>query len=191
MAMISAHKSLCTPLLRQMQSVCCAQLLVEFCRRHGAWRYPVARGVHCGSAGVRAGAAVGARPSENRNCLSLRAIVWTARDATALSALTVVRGDGCHHRTRSVQRVFLSVRGYGPRKVGTASKTVETCWIEEFKKELRRRMRQPIPDQGRWLAASARSTRPRTSSAQVSRLRLAAPRGELSQSDIADGKCPT
>ena len=117
------HSVFSTP---QVQSVRCAELLVEFCRRRRARCYPVARGSRCGSASLPAGAAVGAWPREDRNRVSLRTSIRPACDAAVVHPLSMVRGAGCHLDTRSVQRLFLPFRGDRTREMGTASKTIET-----------------------------------------------------------------
>jgi hypothetical protein len=89
----SPTNHLCNGMIVQVQSERRAQLLVEFCRRDGARRYPINRGVRCGSVGVRAGVPVGARPSENGNRLSLWPLVWASYDGAPLSGLFLVRGD--------------------------------------------------------------------------------------------------
>jgi hypothetical protein len=110
----------------QVQSECHAELLVEFCRRDGARRYPLNRGVRCGSVDVRTGAPVGARPSENGNRLSLRPVVWASYDGAPLSPISRVRAGGCHPRARSVQLLLLPIFRRGACEVGTIAKASET-----------------------------------------------------------------
>src|SRR5262245_4176582 len=84
---------LCTDLFVQVQSERRAQLLVEFCRRDGARRYPIRRGFYCGGVGICTGAPVGARSSENGNRLSVWAFVRASYDGASLSVLLPARGD--------------------------------------------------------------------------------------------------
>jgi hypothetical protein len=130
----------CTGLLVQAQSECRAQLLVEFCRRDGARRYPINRGVRCGSIGVCLGASLAARPSENGYRLSLRPLVRAAYDGALLSAL-LDRGGGCDRGARSVQLLRLPIPRYSPREVGTTAKTSKTCGHQSSREKESRSMR--------------------------------------------------